>query len=90
MAANFAATITFLLTRTLTITELSPDDLLKRTDFDYRDTDPTRISSAFAEIRAINFLDEEGFVEIEPLQAKSKRKADFSLREQLESDISFL
>jgi hypothetical protein len=62
--------------RAAEITGLPPGDLLKRTDFDYRDTASTRIESAFAEIRAINFLCQEGFVDIEPLQAKRKRKAD--------------
>ncbi len=63
--------------RAAEITGLPPDDLLKRTDFDYRDRASTRIDSAFAEIRTINFLGQEGFVDVEPLQAKGKkRKAD--------------
>jgi hypothetical protein len=66
------------------ITGLPPDDLLKRTDFDYRDTASTRIVSAFAEIRAINFLGQEGFVDVEPLQAKGTRKADIIAKKGLE------
>jgi len=57
-------------------TGLSPDELLKATDFKYRDTHPTRITSAFAEIRSINFLQEEGFSTIRLLKAGSKRSAD--------------
>ena len=58
------------------ITGHRSDELLKRTDFNYRDMDPSRIESAFAEIRSINWLHTEGFVGIKPLSARSKRTAD--------------
>lgn len=63
------------------ITGLPPRELLKRTDFNYRDTDPIRIDAAFAEIRTVNFLGSQGFVDIEPLQStKGKKKADIVAR----------
>lgn len=57
-------------------TNLSPSELLKATDFDIQDIDRTRIESAFAELRAINFLNEEGFNSIIPIRSKGKQVAD--------------
>ncbi len=55
---------------------LTPDELLKATDFNYRDNDPTRLDAAFAEIRSINFLRQEGFSRIKPLKASKKKGSD--------------
>jgi len=57
-------------------TGLNPDELLNATDFNYKDLDPTRITSAFAEIRSINFLKLEGFVRIRPIKASSEKSSD--------------
>jgi len=57
-------------------TGLSPDELFNATDFNYKDLDPTRITSAFAEIRSINFLKQEGFVSIRPIKASSEKSSD--------------
>lgn len=61
-------------------TKLSPDDLLRMTDFNVKDQSPERIDSALAEIRTINFLDEEGFTHITPLRASKSRRADISAK----------
>ena len=58
------------------ITALNPDELLKRTDFEPSDMSPTRLDSAFAEIRTIIFLTKEGFTNIQPLSAGNKKRAD--------------
>jgi len=57
-------------------TRLHPNEILRRTDFHYRDIDPTRLEAAFAEVRGINWLHHQGFVEIEPLAMSSSRSAD--------------
>jgi len=57
-------------------TGLTPDELLRRTDFNDSDMSPTRLDSAFAEIRTINYLKEQGFVHINLLQAGKHKKAD--------------
>lgn len=57
-------------------TGLNPDELLNATDFNYKDLDPTRITSAFAEIRSINFFKQEGFVRIRPIKASSEKSSD--------------
>ena len=62
------------------ITGLDPDEILRRTDFHPNDVAPERIESAFAEVRTINFLDVEGFTDIEPLLAGQQKKADISAR----------
>ena len=54
----------------------SKNELLHSTDFNYKDLDPTRITSAFAEIRGINFLKQEGFVRIRPIKASSEKSSD--------------
>lgn len=64
------------------ITGLDSDEILRRTDFHPNDVAPERIESAFAEVRAINFLDVEGFVDIEPLRAGKGKKADISARRE--------
>lgn len=57
-------------------TGLTPDDLLRKTDFNSLDMSPTRLDSAFAEIRAVNYLKEQGFDDINLLKAGKKKKAD--------------
>ena len=57
-------------------TALDPDDLLKRTDFRPSDISPTRLDSAFAEIRTVIFLQKEGFRDITVLGAGNERRAD--------------
>lgn len=60
------------------IVNLKPDDLLDATDFSWRDMTPTRIESAIAELRAILFVDREGFEEIELLKAEGQKSADLT------------
>lgn len=57
-------------------TGLSTDDLLAGADFNYRDMSPARLDSAFAEIRTINYLKEQGFESIQLLEAGKHKKAD--------------
>jgi hypothetical protein len=57
-------------------TGLTPDDLLRKTDFNGRDMSPTRLDSAFAEIRTVNYLKEQGFCDINLLKAGKNKKAD--------------
>ena len=57
-------------------TGLAPDDLLRKADFHERDMSPTRLDSAFAEIRTVNFLKEQGFESIQLLKAGKQKKAD--------------
>lgn len=57
-------------------TGLNSDELFNATDFNYKDLDPTRITSAFAEIRSINFLKQEGFVRIRPIKASPDKSCD--------------
>ena len=57
-------------------TGLKPDELLRKTDFHPRDMSSTRLDSAFAEIRAVNFLAEEGFTNLRLLPAGKKKRAD--------------
>lgn len=59
-------------------TGLTPDVLLKATDFNYRDTDPNRLTAAFAEIRSINFLQQEGFSRIRLFKASAKKGSDIA------------
>ena len=59
-------------------TGLTPDKLLQKTDFNPRDMLSTRLDSAFAEIRTINFLKEEGFENIQLLNADERKRADIS------------
>jgi hypothetical protein len=62
------------------IVSLSPDDLLKRLDFNQNDLSPERIESLLGELRAIHFLHENGFIEIVPIRASRKRSPDFSAK----------
>lgn len=57
-------------------TGLNPDELLHKTDFNSRDMSPTRLDAAFAEIRTIYFLEEQGFKDIQLLKAGKRKKAD--------------
>lgn len=57
-------------------TGLTPDELLRKTDFNERDMSPTRLDSAFAEIRTVNSLKEQGFEGIQLLKAGKQKKAD--------------
>jgi hypothetical protein len=57
-------------------THLTADELLRQTDFNYHDTDATRIFTAFAEIRAINFLGAECFTNINLLRSGKVPRAD--------------
>lgn len=57
-------------------TTLNPDELLKGTDFQSCDMSPTRLDSAFAEIRTVIFLKEEGFTNIQLVPAGNKKRAD--------------
>jgi hypothetical protein len=61
------------------ITQLPPDELLSKLDFNIRDLCPSRIESLLGELRTIIFLDAEGFENIKPLQAnRSKKSPDLS------------
>lgn len=62
--------------KTCSATGLNPDNLFNATDFNYNDLDPARLPSAFAEIRSINFLKQEGFVKIKPIRARSEKSFD--------------
>ena len=48
------------------VTGLTQGALLKVTGFSWRDTDPSRIESAIAQLRAIFFLDSQDFSQITP------------------------
>ena len=62
------------------IVSLSPDDLLKKLDFNRKDLSPERIESLLGELRTIHFLHNNGFTDIIPIRASSKRSPDFSAR----------
>jgi len=62
------------------IVSLSPDDLLKKLDFNRNDLSPERIESLIGELRAIHFLHDNGFTDIVPIRASSKRSPDFSAK----------
>ena len=55
------------------IVSLSPDDLLKKLDFNRNDLSPERIESLLGELRTIHFLHNNGFTDIVPIRANSKR-----------------
>ena len=59
------------------IVSLSPNDLLKRLDFKQKDLSPERIESLLGELRTIHFLHHNGFTNINPICANSKRSPDF-------------
>ena len=62
------------------IVSLSPDDLLKKLDFNRKDLSPERIESLLGELRTIHFLHNNGFIDIVPIRATSKRSPDFSAK----------
>jgi hypothetical protein len=65
------------------ITGLTTNELFHRIDFSNRDIDPTRIDAAFAELRAISYLNNEGFGNINPLRAGERKSVDIvALREK--------
>ena len=57
-------------------TRLDSEELLRRADFRWQDVGLHRLKSAFAEMRAINFLREQAFRAIKPLRAKAEKFAD--------------
>ena len=60
------------------ITKLSPDKLIKTSDFHPKDTDIASLDAVLAELRTIIFLDTLNLYNIIPLQAKKDEKcADF-------------
>lgn len=59
------------------IVGLSPEELLKQSSFNKNDYNPSKISSLFAEFRAIEYLDIEGFANIQILQEDKTKRADF-------------
>jgi hypothetical protein len=61
-------------------TGLSPDELLRRTGFHVRDTDAVRVDTAFAELRTIGYLVDQGFEGIELLGPKDHQRADIRAR----------
>ena len=71
-----AGRIDELFSKASSITGKPPDELLSSTDFHWREKDSSRIEAAFAEIRAINFLDKHRFRDITLLASRRKRKAD--------------
>lgn len=60
------------------IVSLSPDDLLKKLDFQSKDLSPERIESLLGELDTIHFLDKKGFTNITPIRAKPTKSPDFS------------
>lgn len=62
------------------IVSLSPVDLLKKLDFNRKDLSPERIESLLGELRTIHFLHNNGFTDIVPIRATSKRSPDFSAK----------
>ncbi len=57
-------------------TGLAGDELLHAADFHWHEQDPARIEAAFAEIRAVNFLHEQGFQDIALLPSRRRQRAD--------------
>ena len=57
-------------------TGLSPTAVLSATGFSWRDLDPSRIESAIAQLRAIFFLDAQGFTELILIPAREGRSSD--------------
>lgn len=62
------------------IVSLSPDALLKKLDFNRNDLSPERIESLLGELRTIHFLHNNGFTDIVPIRARSKRSPDLSAK----------
>ncbi len=59
-----------------TATGKSSDQLIKLTGFNSIDLDPGRIDSAFAEIRTINYLNNQGFSNLQLIGASKTKNAD--------------
>lgn len=59
------------------IVGLSPKELLEQSSFNKNDYDSSKISSLFAEFRAIIYLNIEGFTNIQILQEEKIKRADF-------------
>jgi hypothetical protein len=57
-------------------TGLAPAELLASTDFDVHDMSFARLDAAFAELRSINFLYQQGFEQIRPRPAGRRKGAD--------------
>jgi hypothetical protein len=57
-------------------TELDPAAVLSATGFSWRDLDPSRIESAIAQLRAIFFLDAQGFTDIKLIPTQAGRSSD--------------
>ena len=57
-------------------TGFTPDELLRATEINVKDSGQFRIDGAFAEIRAMNFLYTEGFIAIRPIISKNTKEAD--------------
>jgi hypothetical protein len=66
--------------RAAQVTAMTPRDVLEATGFSWRDIDPSRIQSAIAQLRAIFFLDSQGFVEITLIPAQQHRSADMTAK----------
>ena len=60
--------------KTSNITKLSPDKLIKASDFHPKDTDIASLDAVIAELRTIIFLDNLNLYNIIPLQAKKDEK----------------
>jgi len=59
------------------ITNLTPDVLLQKIDFNKRDLSIERIESILGELRTILFLSETGFSDITPIRGTKDKSADF-------------
>jgi hypothetical protein len=55
---------------------LQPSQVLAATGFSSRDLDPSRIESAIAQLRAIFYMDREGFSRIRLIPAQGQKAAD--------------
>ncbi len=58
------------------VTGLDPATVLSATGFSWRDLDPSRIESAIAQLRAIFFLDGQGFRDIRLIPTQAGRSSD--------------
>lgn len=56
--------------------KISPEDLLKQSSFNMNDYDTSKIPSLFAELRAILYLRNEGFDNVQFLKDSKRRCAD--------------
>jgi hypothetical protein len=58
------------------ILDAMPEEVVQATDWSPNDLDPNRFDAMLAELRAIVFLDDEGFSSIRLLASKGHKKAD--------------